>query len=379
MEQEYTSVCNASDRFYIAGELVEGDLIIPESVDEIGKYAFAYFDRLTSVTMDANTNKIGKSAFTGCNFASVNYNGTLEQWCNINFEDDFANPVRIAKHLYINGELIEGELQIPNCIESIGASQFAGLEDITMVSIPSNISSIERYAFVDCKNLQAVVFADDSKITKIGYSAFSQCEGLVDITLPENIESIGGNAFNSCVRLKSINIPNNMKIIEGGAFRNCLRLTNVYIDQENSCLESIEQNAFCHCESLKEIIFPDNLKKIGAEAFSYCTSLICVQFGENSQLTSFGGGCEFADCVSLLSITIPDGVKSIPRSIFSHCESLESIVIPANVEYIWFYAFYRCDSLKLIMFKGTKEQWKKIEIKNYNDEIDNVSMVYNFS
>ena len=41
--------------------------IIPNSVTDIGAYAFYYCSGLTSITISNNINSIGKYAFSGCN------------------------------------------------------------------------------------------------------------------------------------------------------------------------------------------------------------------------------------------------------------------------------------------------------------------------
>ncbi|MDE7140171.1 MAG: Ig-like domain-containing protein, partial [Treponemataceae bacterium] len=60
----------------------ETDVKIPDGVTGIGKSAFRECTSLTSVTIPDGVTSIGWDAFYGCtNLDTVNYDGTLAQWC----------------------------------------------------------------------------------------------------------------------------------------------------------------------------------------------------------------------------------------------------------------------------------------------------------
>ncbi len=64
-------------------------ITIPDSVTSIGDYAFYGCSSLTSITIPDSVTSIGSSAFSGCsNLTSVYYEGTREQWSNINIGND---------------------------------------------------------------------------------------------------------------------------------------------------------------------------------------------------------------------------------------------------------------------------------------------------
>ncbi len=74
---------------YIDGTLVEGELVIPDSVTTINNYAFWNCDNITSVILPDSITSIGESVFEGCdNLTSVVYNGTEEQWSNVSVDRD---------------------------------------------------------------------------------------------------------------------------------------------------------------------------------------------------------------------------------------------------------------------------------------------------
>lgn len=86
--------------------------------------------------------------------------------------------------------------------------------------------------------------------TSIGDDAFSNCEGLTSITIPDSVTSIGDRAFEMCYGLTDIIIPDSVTSICGAAFSNCEGLTSVTI---GSGVTSIGSSAFENCTSLTSI------------------------------------------------------------------------------------------------------------------------------
>ncbi len=128
---------------------------------------------------------------------------------------------------------------------------------------------------------------------------------------------IGDSAFSSCNSLTSITIPDSVK--------------------------SIEYSAFDGCSSLESITIPSSVTSIGESAFRYCTQLQSVTFEPNSKLESIGGYA-FKDCSSLTTITIPSSVASIGNSAFYNCDSIviycEVSKKPSGWDAYWNYGNY---------------------------------------
>lgn len=106
---------------------------IPQSVKFIGSYAFS-----SSINYDYGL--------------KINYLGSIEDWCDIVFEDSRANPLSgsdVQIKLYINDSVIT-ELTIPNTIDSIHDYTFYGYRSLTSVTIPKNVKFIGTEAFYNC-------------------------------------------------------------------------------------------------------------------------------------------------------------------------------------------------------------------------------------
>ncbi|MBQ7295409.1 MAG: leucine-rich repeat domain-containing protein [Clostridia bacterium] len=134
-------------------------------------------------------------------------------------------------------------------------------------------------------------------VTEIYESAFSYCESLTSITIPDSVESIGQYAFQKCSNLKSVTLTEGITNIENGIFALCYNLTEVNLP---TSLTSIGDYAFTGCVELKDINLPINLNKIGSSAFNGCVSLQKIIIPD--QVTVLGSA--FVDCVSLENLII---------------------------------------------------------------------------
>ena len=72
-------------KFYINGQEITDELVIPSNVTAISSYAFYGCRGLTSVTIPDSVTRIDDWAFGDCvSITQINYGGTKEQWKNIN-------------------------------------------------------------------------------------------------------------------------------------------------------------------------------------------------------------------------------------------------------------------------------------------------------
>lgn len=136
---------------------------------------------------------------------------------------------------------------------------------------------------------------------------------------------------------------------------------------------SIGDYAFRYCHDLTSVMIPDSVTSIGDEAFCACDSLTSVVIGDS--VTSIGDRA-FRDCTSLTSIVIPDSVTSIGRYAFIDCSSLTSVVIGDGVTSIGVYAFFSCENLADVYYDGTEEDWGKISIGSWNDNLKDATRYY---
>ena len=183
-------------------------------------------------------------------------------------------------------------------------------------------------------------------ITEIGYEAFSGCDKMLTITIPNSVTAIGNDAFYQCNSLPAITLPKNLTSIGRWAFSNCKALTEVEIPQS---VTTINDYAFQGCTSLTEVTIPQSVTTFGSGIFNDCASMKTFngKYATSDHLALVVDGVlnSFALGSGDIEYTIPTGVTEISSSVFSNSTILGKLTIPAAVTKVGVAAFYNCDKL----------------------------------
>ena len=341
------------------------EITIPDTVTEIGDHAFYGCIRLKHVTLPKNLKVISEGCFENCALEEIIFPETLEEIGKGAFACRYISAgiqTPVIGHSFT-------KITIPDTVKSIGIGAFLGCKRLLDITVPKDLERLEFNAFLDTAWYDAqpdglVMFgnilykykgemAKGTKITipsNVKYiveDAFDKQENLVEVIIPDSVTTIGGSVFSYCTSLKSVTWPANLKSIGAGVFSNCSSLKSITLPAN---LQSIGGRAFFGCSALESITLPENLQSIGSYAFSGCSALESITLPENLQLIGEG---VFSNCSSLKSITLPANLQSIVWNAFSGCSALESITLPANLQSIGSYAFYQCDSLKEIVIPNS--------------------------
>ena len=108
-----------------------------------------------------------------------------------------------------------------------------------------------------------------TKISSIGWGAFSGNKNLKKILFPSGLDKINKYELEGCDNLETVDLSNtNLTVIEDSAFARCKKLKSV--DLSNTKLKKIMYFAFQNCYALRTIKLPTTLKTIANQAF--CTT-----------------------------------------------------------------------------------------------------------
>jgi hypothetical protein len=369
------TVTNVGDfAFYSCGNLT--NLTIPNGVIRLGNSALSACSSLPAITIPASVNSIGTNVFYTTSLTAItvdtnnpaysslagvlfNKDQTVLVQCPLGKTGSYTIPstvTNLGNSAFFACMLTN--ITIPTNVTTLGDNVFGSCYGLTSITIPSSITSIRNSDFYFCQNLTNVILPDS--ITTIGDSAFGGCNGLVAFPMPNGLVNIGDSAFYFCATLTSLAIPDGVTNIGANAFSECFSLTNITIP---SGITRIEAGTFSFCENLATIAMPANLTSIGDSAFYYCaltnftipnsvtnlgnsafshSGLNTITIGEG---VTYIGSNVFERCGSLLSVTLGAGVTNIGDSAFFDCEKLPSLVIPNSVTNIGASAFYACYSL----------------------------------
>ena len=221
--------------------------------------------------------------------------------------------------------------------------------DVSAVILSDNITEIDIGAFAYCSNLISVTIPDS--VTVIGDRAFSDCSGLTDITIPGSVTEIGQGAFASCSGLTKVTISYGVIRIGASAFFDCDHLTDIQISDSVTTLGT---GVFDDCSSLESITIPHSVTNIEGNPFMRCDALTSIVVAEENPMYFSRGNCLISKYGFVIagckSSVIPDdgSVFGIADRAFAECNMLEQLTIPASVENIHSFAFYRCNKLTSI-------------------------------
>ena len=349
---DVTKIC---DRTFEYCQKLE-EVIIPNSVTSIGKNAFYGCENLKSVTIPAGVKDIDEYAFGYYDYVYDEEHSETERLPDFIL---FCYEGTVGEHYAVvnalNYELLYEDIDYLYELNENGEAVITEyLGNDVGIFIPEEldgypVTSIGAHAFSNCDWLEGVTIPDS--VTSIGDWAFYNCNSLISITISDSVTSIGDWAFNCCYSLRylyksdsvsGIHIPDSVTHIGEGAFGECHSLQAIYLPEG---LTEIRDRTFICCYNLLFVFIPDSVTSIGEYAFAQCFELAGLAIPES--VNSIGEAA-FFECASIDYIIIPSDVTKICDRTFEYCQKLKEVIISDSVTNIGKNAFYGCENLKSV-------------------------------
>ena len=389
--------------------------ITAKNLTSIGSYVFSGCNGMTEFTVNKKIKSIGNYSFNGCyslseisfesttTSISLGYGSSQGQAHGL-FEDCPLEHVTIDRPLSYNTNSNYGYspfarqedlsiIELGQNITSIPSNLFWGNTAITSYTVPSHITSLDDWAFCNFLGARSITLNQNTEY--ISYGAFNGCRNLTSINIPSKVTDIGAEAF-AYSGIKSIVIPPSVTSIGNYAFNGCTALTQVTIEESeeplslgyNYCYNIYEDysnhpgrglfydcplnsvfigrmlsygtqfrfgySPFANNETLVKARLGNPVTSIQANLFRGCKSFKTINYNSNCKPT-FVDSYAFAGCKSIVngSNIIPSSVKTFGENVFRDSYNLENITIPSKVTLIGQNSFSGCTKLSNVVSLAT--------------------------
>ncbi len=257
-------------------------VVIPNTVERIGKYAFKN-SALTTLTIPSSVTYIGDGAFE--NIATL-------------------TTVNLSENL-----------------EVLSSAAFKGCSALKEISVPANVKNLAADTFAGCTALEKVTL---SAVEEIEEYAFSDCTALKEIALPATLAELSPIAFDGCSALESITVDEaNSKY---KSFDMYIFVANEELGEDgNPVFETI---ALCAPGTKDGIMIPSDIKYIADRAFYNCDGITSVGFHDSFENI---GNEAFFDCDNIQSVTMPESARDIGDHAFASCDNLREFIVNSNL------------------------------------------------
>ena len=259
-----------------------GDIVIPDSVVFVGNNSFG-----TSVATDCGTLTLGNSVkyIDNSAFIKRNFSGNLIIPDSVEY---------IGNWVFTTPAFTNGTWTLGSGLKYIGDASLSNIcsGNSGTLFIPAQLDAQDT-AF-GYNTFSKVVFEEG--ITVIRARVIRNSTSVTEVVLPASVETIGTGAFSSCEQLSIVNVPDSVTTINTDAF-NGTALSGVYLSASISSLgdrafEDLPQNSIIYADndSVYNLLIEKNTDQWSRRYDSSKTALAVTNGGSFAVDTQFTAG-----------------------------------------------------------------------------------------
>ena len=248
VQDDGSVIINAAD--------VSGDVVIPstlagKTVTAISEGAFFKNTEITSVVIPDTVESIGIYAFSDCSaLTSITFGSGL--W-------------RVAPFAFDNTPWLASQ-----------TDEFVTIGDGVLIAyngtsrtpvIPDNVRHLGG-AFAGDPNIRSLTLGKG--VLTISDMALSFCNELAEVSFGRSLVYIGDQAFSGSEKLEALVFPDTLRYLGNQACLNCYGLKYVYLGKS---LRALGTNSFEYSQALRVVFVPKSLTELKTSHFTDCMSL----------------------------------------------------------------------------------------------------------
>lgn len=334
------------------------ELNFPPSVEIIEPFAFNCCYPLSAVTFSEGLRRIGRWAFMGTSIECLEIPASvteIDEQAFISCDSLKVIKVRKGNKVYdsrkgcnaiiesATGRLFrgsEGTTIVPDGVKVISSCAFYGSK-IKKIKLPSSLETIERGAFMCCKELKKLVIP--GSVRRIHYEILMD-SGVEELVVENGVENIPQSAFYGCPKLRYVSLPESLKEFGryGAVFVDCPELVRVDVDKDNEYYYSNGQ------------VLVDKRTKTIIDGWG---TEICnaADFPKELLPTRIGNGA-FRKHSLLRYVILPATIESVGDGAFSGCKSLRQLNCHAVVPPVLGKDVFKLDEVNGFVLTPLQEQ-----------------------
>ncbi len=366
-----------SEESYWAG--IAENIRFEEGITDAEEHTFWIFDKIKSVYIPASyIGTIPKTEYIEKFIVAENNPKYSSDEYGVLFNQDKTEIIRFPKCSPIEF------YKIPEGVTNISNDAFKESKNLKTVTVPESLEGISRTTFKESsvytnpQNWEEDVFYVGDCLVEVDWEtkaeniviregtrkieayAFSWCDNVKSITIPDSVVVIGAQAFVNCSSLEKIYIGSGVEDISGSPFYfeieglPCSQLKNIEVSKDNKYFTSVDGVLFSkdmtrliqypYGKTQKEYTVPDSVTYIHPGAFRYCNGITKLTIGKGIAVIDF---IMLFGNDNIETVVLPNTLTKLDCGAFKY-SGIKYIDIPDSVTYLGSEAMMGCSRLETI-------------------------------